>query len=125
MHDKSKSVARLPTRARGVGNPSPSPHPGARVGIFLVVGAALAALALSFEIGRFYGHREGIEYAEEKTWMVEFATLVLEEAADSTHACHDLAQYLKTAPQSPQATRRRLNVAKRALTEPCRNCGGE
>jgi hypothetical protein len=90
----------------------------------LLAGALAAVLAFTFEVGRFFGHREGIAYAEERAWMVEQAGLVLGEAAESTHACHDIAVYLDKVRSDPKLPRWRLNLAKRALTEPCRNCGG-
>ena len=116
----------LPTRAGRGGKSSPLPNRVARVGFYLlVVVAVIAGFALSFEVGRFLGHREGIAYAEKKTWLINYALVALSAAADETRACHDLAQYLKSAPTNPEATGERLNLAKRALEEPCKNCGGE
>jgi hypothetical protein len=74
-------------------------------------------------MGRYLGHREGIEYAERKTAMLDEALATLELARISTGACHDIAQYLKTAPRLKSTWR--LRLAKRALEEPCKNCGGE
>lgn len=91
----------------------------------LLVLGLLAVLAFTFELGRYQGHREGIGYAERRAWIVAEALEALQEAQRATRACHDLARYLKTAPDNKKATGRRLNVAKRALEEPCRNCGGE
>jgi len=58
--------------------------------------------------------------------MVDEALATLELARISTEECHELAQYLKAAPRIPRrSVVRQLNLAKRALTEPCKNCGGE
>jgi hypothetical protein len=123
----AKTSVKLPARAVRGGNPFPPPSRIARAGLYLlVVAAAVAGLAFSFEVGRFRGHREGIAYAERKTRMVDYALATLGEAADATRACHDLAQYLKVTPSLPRrGAVRQLNLAKRALEEPCKNCGGE
>ena len=127
MADPQNESLKLPARAARGGNPSPPPNRAARAGFYLLVaGAALAGLAFSFEAGRYRGHREGIAYAETKTAMVDEALATLELARISTEECHELAQYLKAAPRIPRrSVVRQLNLAKRALTEPCKNCGGE
>jgi len=124
LADPQNESLKLPARAGRGGNPSPPPNRFARAGFYLlVVGAALTGLMFAFEAGRYQGHREGIAYAEQKTAMLDEALATLELARINTEACHDIAQYLKAAPRLPGSWQ--LRLAKRALEEPCKNCGGE
>ena len=123
MADQQTERLKLPARASRGGYPSPPPNRLARAGFYLLVtGALLSGIAVTFELGRYQGHREGIAYAEQKSELIDEALETLELARMNTEECHDIARYLEAAPRLKGSWR--LRLAKRTLEEPCKNCGG-